>query len=178
MRTCEVATRNMCPWDDDIATAVTDIVADMHPMDAREIFGLRRYPQDRFALVEELALIVNSGDILAGRIVYEMLADGDDLQRGRPVIVMMTWRAAPAMASFAFFGRQHCERAVYFTLKDLAVWKKRFGRDFGIRTAEVKVLSEYASARRWMERLGGEPVCDLGPIGGNGENYHQYIWRF
>lgn len=168
----------LVPWTDHVDRSVCEIVNDLHPMDRRELFALRG--NDRTGeLARDLEGYATSDAYLEGGVAFEMRERADGaLEVGRPVAFAMAWREAARFAGFAFFGRDRAGRAMRLVRADLARWRVDFGRKHNIATGGVKVLSGYKTARRWMGGMGAVEACDLGPIGRDGEQFTQMIWRF
>lgn len=164
----EIMWSPMRPWDALTERWIWEILDDLHPMDAREIFALRP-DNDPGMFMVELKTYAHAPQFLAGGIAF----DGDV-----PVALAMAWRETPRLASLAFFGRPGFPRAMRAIRAELGAMRAHFGADHDLAAAGVKVLADYATARRWMRGLDGEEVADLGGIGRNGERFVQMIWRF
>lgn len=147
------------------------VIEHMHPMDRREIEGLRASGPAEPSLVQELAVIHASRRHLDAYLI----APADDL--ARPCAFIGAYRLAPAMASLTFFATEAARRRMPAILRGIGQQRDQFGARHGVALCTTKALSAYRPALRWMQRLGGEVLGRLGPIGATDDDYVQLIWR-
>lgn len=165
-----VTFQNLTPWTPKLRSYVGAVLCDLAPLDEREIMGLHPELAHPSELLGYIGKIMVAGLYIEGFIAFE----GE-----KPAAVALAYRhQMPQVASLAFFGRGGMPRAMAACYRRLHRRKHAFRNAYGLRLAQVPVLTDYAAPMKRLKRMGGEAAFDYGPLGPDQLNYTHMIWRF
>lgn len=158
------------------AFGVLHVIRNLRRLDQAEVFGLRPLGTPPEAVANEVLQICASPLIVFGRLLYRVAPPekGGAIDQDPCGLVVM-YRLAPGLISAGVCGTPDMTPATR-ALSELILDHFQEARARNVRVAEINVLEDYHTARRWMISLGGEET-PLGPIGSKGENFVKVIWR-
>lgn len=166
--------RPLVPWTMSTRMAVLSVAAEMDPMDAKEVYGLRPVSDAPDDLTHDIAGLISGFRMLDGFVAWRRV--GDVML---PVAVAFAFRSTmPRVAELALFGRRGHARAMPAVWAELIRRKPLLIEKNGIRLAQVAVLAEHRAALRMIAKSGAVPAFNYGPVGSHGGDYIHMIWRF